>query len=126
MFSLSLLCQVTFVLDHFGKPDVKAHVLDPWREHLTQLAACPNVYAKLSGITTEADMSAWTTEDVAPYFAHAVAAFGPDRLVYGGDWPVCTQATTLPRYVETVANALGSAEALRKVFVDNPKRVYGL
>lgn len=121
--------EAQFVLDHFGKPDVKRSVMDPWREQIEKLAALPNVVLKLSGITTEADHESWRYEDLEPYFQHAVACFGDDRLIFGGDWPVAFQATTYPRFVEVVVRSLGaevSVETLRKVFVTNALRVYSL
>lgn len=77
-----------FILDHLGKPDIKQHVLDPWREHLAQLAALPNVWCKVSGLVTEADPRRWTPDDLAPYVAYTLEVFGEDRVVFGGDWPL--------------------------------------
>jgi L-fuconolactonase len=76
-----------FILDHLGKPDVKAGLLDPWREHVSALAALSNVMCKLSGLVTEADHQRWTPEHLAPYVSHAVSAFGPERIVFGTDFP---------------------------------------
>ena len=87
---------VAFVLDHIGKPDIKGHLLDPWRERIAALAAYPNVMCKLSGMVTEADHAAWTPEDLAPYVAQIVATFGEERIMYGGDWPVAFQAAPYP------------------------------
>ncbi len=65
-----------FILDHLGKPDIKQHVLDPWRGHLAQLAALPNVWCKVSGLVTEADPRRWTPDDLAPYLAYALEVLG--------------------------------------------------
>ena len=80
--------EVGFVLDHIAKPGIKAGLLDPWREHLREMAALPNVVCKLSGVTTEADHKAWTRDELRPYIDHVIECFGPDRILYGGDWPV--------------------------------------
>jgi L-fuconolactonase len=80
--------EVRFVLDHLGKPDIKGSRLDPWRGDLERLAACPNAWCKLSGMVTEADLQLWNVEDLRPYVEHAVAVFGPQRLMFGSDWSV--------------------------------------
>lgn len=91
-----------FILDHFAKPYIKARQLDPWRQELVELARRPNVFCKLSGLTTEADHERWNVDDLRPYFDTALDAFGPKRLLFGSDWPVCTLATSYARWVETV------------------------
>jgi L-fuconolactonase len=83
-----------FVLDHVAKPRVRDHVISPWRENLRVLAERPNVYCKISGMVAEADYNAWTKNDLAPYFDSVLDAFGPERLMFGSDWPVCLVATT--------------------------------
>jgi L-fuconolactonase len=91
-----------FILDHLGKPDTKQHVLDPWREHVAQLAALPNVWCKVSGLVTEADPQRWTPEDLAPYVAYALEVFGEDRVAFGGDWPGLLLASSYDRWIETL------------------------
>ena len=98
--------EVTFVLDHLGKPGIRDALTDPWRDDLSRLAALPNVVCKLSGLTTEADWSGWRTGDVLPYLRHALAEFGPERCMFGSDWPVATLATTYGRWVDVVGEAL--------------------
>jgi L-fuconolactonase len=117
-----------FVLDHIGKPDIKDHLLDPWRERIATLAEHPNVMCKLSGMVTEADHAAWTPDDLAPYVAHVLAAFGEDRVMFGGDWPVAFQATTYPRWVATLDDltATLSPGAKRKLWAENAPRFYRL
>ena len=97
-----------FVLDHLGKPEIAAGGWEPWATSLSELAARDNVVAKLSGLVTEARWGAWTTSDLAPYVDHALSAFGPDRLMFGSDWPVCTLAASYGR-VLSVAEELTSA-----------------
>ena len=97
------LCpDVRFVLDHIGKPDIKNHVVDPWREYIRQFSEIPNVNCKISGLVTEADHNQWTREDLKPYILHVVECFGFDRIMYGGDWPVASQAAEYPRWVEAL------------------------
>lgn len=117
-----------FILDHAGKPDIAAGLLDPWREHITQLAALPNVVCKLSGMITEADHAGWTMDDLRPYVAHLLTAFGPERLLFGSDWPVAKLAGSYTRWLE-VAQELTStlpSAARSAVFRDNARRVYRL
>ncbi len=119
---------VSFILDHIGKPNIKEHVLDPWREEITRLAAFPNVMCKVSGMVTEADHQRWTPDDLKPYLDHVLAAFGEDRVVFGGDWPVAYQASPYRRWVETLDDltAALSPAAKRKLWADNARRFYRL
>jgi L-fuconolactonase len=120
--------EVRFVLDHAGKPAIKDGLLDPWRRHMTELAAHQNVACKISGLTNEADHKTWTREQLKPYIAHAIESFGFDRVLYGGNWHVMELAGTYPQWVEVVdwAIADATAEEKRKLFRDNAIRVYGL
>jgi L-fuconolactonase len=117
---------VSFVLDHIAKPDIKSGRLDPWRAELRELADMPNVWCKLSGLVTEADHAAWTPAQLQPYIDHVIACFGFDRVMFGGDWPVSTQATDYPRWVDTLDAALKGAtpEQLRKLYVSNAEAFY--
>jgi L-fuconolactonase len=91
-----------FVLDHLAKPPIRSGALHPWSQDLRRLAKSPNVFCKLSGLVTEADWNCWKPEDIAPYIDVAMDCFGPERLMIGSDWPVCTVATTYLRTVELV------------------------
>jgi L-fuconolactonase len=79
-----------FVLDHIAKPRIAEGILAPWREDLRALAAFPNVYCKLSGMVTEARWKQWQPGDFRSYLDAVVEAFGPERVMIGSDWPVCT------------------------------------
>jgi L-fuconolactonase len=120
--------QVSFVLDHFGKPGVKANLHDPWREQLRTLADFPNVLCKISGLATEADHKRWTREQLRPYIEHAIATFGPDRVMYGGDWPVSTQAIEYQTWIDTINWATPQLDdsARNKLFVENAVKFYRL
>jgi len=117
-----------FILDHLGKPDVKAHLLDPWRDQIGELAALPNVVCKMSGLVTEADLSGWKPEDLAPYLSHALEVFGEDRVAFGGDWPVVLLASPYVRWVETLQTLTASISpaAKRKLWNENARRFYRL
>lgn len=117
-----------FVLDHFGKPGIAKGLLDPWRSHITELAALPNVVCKLSGIVTEADHAHWTIDDLLPFVDHVLASFGPDRLLFGGDWPVVKVASPYVRWLETARELVSHLPlpAQEAVFSRNARRFYRL
>ena len=96
----------SFVLDHLAKPPIATASWEPWAGLLTELAASPNVAAKISGLVTEADWSTWSVQDLQPYVAHAVECFGPDRLMFGSDWPVCTLAAPYTEVVDATSDLL--------------------
>ncbi len=120
--------EVRFVLDHIGKPAIKAGILDPWRQHMKELAALPNVDCKISGVANEADHATWTREGLKPYIAHAIESFGFDRVFFGGDWHVMELAIRYPEWVDIVdwVTEGASAEEKRKLFHDNAVRFYRL
>ncbi len=119
---------VQFILDHIGKPDIKHQLFDPWKQEIATLAAFPNVHCKISGLVTEADLEKWTPADLQPYIEHVISCFGFDRVIYGSDWPVSTQASDYPRWVQTLKDAVSgcSSEALRNLFRDNAIKFYRL
>jgi L-fuconolactonase len=92
--------ETTIVLDHLGKP----HALDPWRARLAELAAHEHVYCKLSGLTTE------VAGDVRPYLEHALEVFGPQRCLFGSDWPVASLTTTYDGWLSVVSGLLSDGE----------------
>jgi L-fuconolactonase len=105
-----------FVLDHLAKPRIAAGEIEPWAAHLRELARRPNVFAKISGLVTEADWKTWRTADLRRCFDVALEAFGPRRLMVGSDWPVCLVACAYARWHELVRGwiaALSPAEQAR-------------
>ena len=106
-----------FVLDHVAKPHIKDRLLEPWRRHLVELAKRENVYCKLSGMVTEADWKNWKPDDLRPYAEHAFDVFGPERLMFGSDWPVCLVACEYKKWLETVEEFLASLSAAEKDLV---------
>jgi L-fuconolactonase len=119
---------IRFVIDHLAKPEMGSHLLEPWTTLLASLAALPNTWCKLSGLVTEADWAAWTVDDLRPYADRALDAFGPSRLIYGSDWPVCLLASSYATVFHT-ARALtdGLSEGERAaVFGGSAEEVYRL
>jgi predicted TIM-barrel fold metal-dependent hydrolase len=119
---------VSFVLDHCGVPSIAAGELEPWRTHVTELAARPNVVCKVSGLLAYCDPANATLDAVRPYVEHAIDAFGWERVVWGSDWPVVEITSTLGDWVR-ISRALVDGEPetqQRALFGDNAARVYGL
>ena len=116
---------VRFVLDHLGKPGIRAGRFAEWAAPIARLAAGPNVTAKLSGLVTEADWTAWTVDDLRPYVAEALQVFGPERLMFGSDWPVCRLAASYAEVKTALAEALPEA-AHAAVFGGTAALAYGL
>lgn len=122
------LPELTFVLDHLGKPPIVAGDLEPWASGVRALAALPNTVCKLSGMVTEADLGKWTVDDLRPYADTVLEAFGPSRMMFGSDWPVCTLAATYEEVAESAREltaGLGDDER-DQVFEGTATRVYRL
>ncbi|MEU4419869.1 amidohydrolase family protein [Actinoplanes sp. NPDC024001] len=121
--AVAALPEARFVLDHLGKPPIAAGELDRWRRMITPVARQQNVVAKLSGLVTEAG-AGWTTADLRPYVETACELFGPDRLMFGSDWPVCELVATYEQVVDALAAILGGRP--ETVFGGTAARVYEL
>lgn len=117
-----------FVLDHCGVPRVKERDLDPWREHISEIAKAPNVVCKVSGLVAYADPKNWTPADLQPFVEHVIVSFGWDRVLFGSDWPVCTLSASFAQWVNALRSLTESAgeSNQRKLFHDNAMRVYRL
>lgn len=100
-----------FILDHIAKPHIKGQVKEPWTSEINKLAQLPNVYCKLSGMVTEADWQNWKTPDFAYYLETVYQAFGPDRLMIGSDWPVCTVAGGYQQVMSVVTDFIKQFDA---------------
>lgn len=96
-----------FVIDHLAKPDIKAGLQEPWATQIAAIAKNNQVYCKLSGMVTEADWTAWKPADFVFYIQHILEVFGPQRIMFGSDWPVCNVAAQYHRVVALVEQALG-------------------
>jgi len=117
-----------FVLDHLAKPPIKSGSSQPWARGIRDLAAFPNVLCKLSGLVTEADWQQWKPEHLAPYIDVAFDCFGPDRLMIGSDWPVCTVAASYARAMDVVKDYLSRhpAQVQAAVLGENARRFWKL
>jgi L-fuconolactonase len=118
-----------FILDHCGKPAIRAGCLEPWRADVARLAECEQVVAcKLSGLLTEADPARGREDDLLPYAEHAVSCFGTRRLLFGSDWPVLTCAGRFADWYGCTERLTAgwSADERRGFYRDNAVRVYGL
>ena len=103
-----------FVLDHLAKPDVAGGEIRKWSRDLRALAEAPNVSAKLSGLVTEADWTAWTADRIRPYLDVAFECFGAGRLMIGSDWPVCTVAGDYGRTMGVVTDYVAGRPAAER------------
>jgi L-fuconolactonase len=118
-----------FIVDHCGNEDVRAKDHSRWKSDLATVAAKGDrVVCKVSGIVASAKGAPWTADDLAPIVNHVLDTFGPDRVMFGGDWPVCTLAATYRQWVEALKSIVKSRPDAdqRKLFHDNAVRVYGL
>ncbi|MFC4630724.1 amidohydrolase family protein [Promicromonospora alba] len=128
------LPEVSFVLDHLGKPPLAdpgpadGGDLAGWADALSEIAAHPNVTAKLSGLVTEASWTDWSSQDLRPAVDRALDAFGPERLMFGSDWPVSLLATRYAEWVDTLTGLLAGLTSTEQAAVwhRTARRVYGL
>jgi L-fuconolactonase len=117
-----------FVLDHLAKPPIGNGEVRSWARGIRELASSPNVFCKLSGLVTEADWHRWKSEDFTPYLDSAFQCFGPERLMIGSDWPVCTLAASYREAVDIVKNYLSqyAKEVVEAVLGGNAARFWKL
>ncbi|MFC0546836.1 amidohydrolase family protein [Kutzneria chonburiensis] len=117
----------SFVLDHCSKPPITTGELEPWATRVKELAQLPNVTCKLSGLVTEASKD-WTIADLRPYVETVIDAFGPERLMFGSDWPVCLLHASYAQVVEATEELLGGLSETEQdaVWGDTAARVYGI
>ena len=122
------LPDVRFVIDHVAKPPIAAGALEPWASLIVPFRDLDHVACKISGMVTEADWSSWTPADLRPYVDRVVDVFGPDRLMFGSDWPVCLLAASYGRVLDATRQTLDElgANDLAKVFGGTAERVYRL
>jgi len=120
--------QQPIVLDHLAKPLIAAQELEPWRANIRELARRPHVSCKLSGMVTEADFAHWTIDQLRPYVETVLEAFGPDRVLFGSDWPVCTVASSYALWVDTLQQLIAelSKDERAGIFGGNAVNIYRL
>jgi L-fuconolactonase len=129
VIELVRLCpETSFVLDHAGKPDLRTELLDSWRTHVDELAACPNVSCKVSGLVTEAGTAALDPERFVPTISHLIETFGPSRLLFGSDWPVVKLASPYTTWIQMARALLAHLPGPEQeaIFNGNASRVYRL
>ena len=119
--------ELRMVIDHIAKPPIAGQVMEPWARDIEAAARLPQVYCKLSGMITEAAKN-WKAEDLRPYVAHVMRIFGPDRLMFGSDWPVCTPAGSWKEVLAAFTQAIGAQpiEVREKLLGDTAARFYGI
>jgi len=120
--------QQRFVIDHIAKPPIKAQQFEPWKTEIQKLADYANVYCKVSGMVTEADLKNWHAADFNDYLDAVYHAFGEDRLLYGSDWPVCLLAANYQQQYEILDNYMQQypATTQQKFFGKNAATFYHL
>jgi L-fuconolactonase len=119
---------LTLVLDHLAKPRIKEHSLTDWEQPFRAAAECPNISCKLSGLVTEADWENWSVDDFRPYLEIALEAFGPARLMFGSDWPVCELAASYTEVYGLIVDTIGelSTDEQAEIVGGTAARVYGI
>ncbi len=116
------------ILDHIAKPDMTRSMDAGWCNGIEALAAVPEVYCKISGLVTEAGTN-WSIDSIRPFVEFVAHAFGPDRLVFGSDWPVCTSAATYAQVLDLARSILGNLygpEQMQAIMETNGQRFYRL
>ena len=115
-----------FVIDHMAKPPIAGGEIDEWARGLKQLAGHPNISCKLSGLVTEANWANWRVEDLKPYVETALEHFGPKRMMFGSDWPVCLLASSYERVLEAFQKLLAQLNEgeRQRIFFDNAVEFY--
>ena len=122
------LPDLPLVIDHLAKPRIKDQATDDWLPHLKAAAECPNMHCKLSGMVTEADWEQWKPSDLRPYVEPALEWFGPERCMYGSDWPVCELAASYEQVFDSLREVVGrlSETEQQQVFGGTAEKFYNL
>ena len=122
------LPELPLVIDHLAKPQIKDGRVDNWHDHFCRAATFPNVYCKLSGMITEANWNQWKAAELKPYVDTALEAFGPERCMFGSDWPVCELAGTYGQVHQLLADLVAdlSPGERQMIFGGTAARFYWL
>jgi len=117
-----------FVVDHIAKPCIRDGSFEPWNTNIRELSRRPNVFCKVSGMVTETDYATWAEAQLKPYFDAVIEAFGPGRLMFGSDWPVCLVACDYARWHQLVSSWVAdlSLPEQARVLGDTATEVYRL
>lgn len=117
-----------FVLDHIAKPRIGDAMMEPWKSQMYELAKRENVSCKLSGIATEAKWKEWREDDLTPYMEIALDAFGPNRMMFGSDWPVARLAIEYSTWVDLCRRFISSLSVDEQALIEGSvaEQIYGL
>lgn len=120
--------ELRMVVDHIAKPLIAQKTMEPWARDIAALAKLPTIWVKLSGMITEADRNSWRPPDLAPYLHHVYQLFGPDRLMFGSDWPVCLLAGSWKQVLAAFTQCVGplKQDARDKLLGGTAAKFYGL
>jgi L-fuconolactonase len=126
--TVSALADIRFVIDHLAKPPIRDSAIQPWADLIRPFGGLANAWCKVSGMVTEAAWSTWQPADLAPFVSHTVDVFGPGRLLFGSDWPVCLLAATYGQVLDAARATLGALSERERaaVFGGNAIDVYSL
>ena len=126
--AVSAVADGRFVIDHLAKPPIASSAWEPWATQLAAVAARHHVSAKLSGLVTEAEWSNWTAGQLQPYVEHAISVFGPQRLLFGSDWPVCTLAASYQQVADLAGQLVATLSADERACIlgGNATNIYSL
>lgn len=120
--------ELRLVIDHMAKPRIASREMQEWAEQLKPVASYQNIFCKLSGLVTEADWNEWSTSDLRPYVDYALELFGPERLMFGSDHPVCLLAASYGEVLNSFREILKdlSGEDRTRIFSHNAEQFYRL
>ncbi|XP_041368012.1 uncharacterized protein y4mH-like isoform X2 [Gigantopelta aegis] len=123
--------RLRMIIDHIAKPYIKDQILSPWKEEMAEAAKFPNIYCKISGLVTEANLKKWTKEDIKPYVQHVLECFGVDHCVFGSDFPVFKEANAEYRDIYKLLLDLLIDQGIteddrKKIFKENAVKFYNL
>jgi L-fuconolactonase len=122
------LPETRFVIDHLAKPPIRDGELEPWADLIRPFGEIDNAWCKVSGMVTEADWDGWQPDDLTPYVRHVLEVFGPQRLMFGSDWPVCLLAASYQQAFDAARATLGGLghDEIAAVFGTSATEVYRL
>ena len=120
--------ELQLVIDHMAKPPIRSGEVKEWAQEIKAVAVCPNVYCKLSGLVTEANLTSWRPEDLQPFVERALEYFGTSRMMFGSDWPVCLLAASYDQVLECFDLLLAGLSKTERhsVFGENATKFYRL
>jgi L-fuconolactonase len=116
------------VIDHMAKPPIASGEVDEWARELKDVAAYPKIFCKLSGLVTEANLTTWSKDDLRPFVDRALESFGPQRMMFGSDWPVCLLAASYDQVLDSFQSLLQdlNEQERARIFYDNASEFYQL